>query len=332
MSNSHDFYEHGFASCAVLFLLLSLAPRAWPQMDEGGSSMNVFRIHISGARSCISCHPPHTANGVGTVVDREAEGTVPKGYEGEDALKRRKSDSTANPEVSHTLLCLSCHDGILTPQNMMSAQVYDENVSGLRRVRHSRIASFRDNDAWLRAAEHPVGADAVIPTGNGLQFTDGEFTVDPGSPYARFVASYGWPVLAPGKHARSYGISDEGTPYVLCTTCHNPHGSDVYVSTAESPIAGDGGGQEYVASYSLNGPYNPDTHNMSGQMATSNAQFCRQCHFELSNEANNAFGISTLFQNSSREYPLIDCINSKCCPAGPVRRGSVVASAKLCAM
>jgi len=47
--------------------------------------------------------------------------------------------------------------------------------------------------------DHPIGVGAPISPGGGLVFSEGKFSVVPNSPYAQFIANYGWPSLMPGK-------------------------------------------------------------------------------------------------------------------------------------
>jgi len=142
----------------------------------------------------------------------------------------------------------------------------------------------------------PGGRECHIRGGSGLVFAAGVFSVTPSTPYAQFVANYGWPALAPGKVVKSLRVNGAGKPYVLCTTCHNQHVMTVYTSSAASPIANDGGGKYYATYFFINGPYNPNINNVSNTNAPSTTQFCRQCHFGESNEANNTNNITTVFQ------------------------------------
>ena len=92
-------------------------------------------------------------------------------------------------------------------------------------------------------------------------------------------------------------MNGAGQAYVLCTTCHDQHVMNVYASTAKSPIAGDGGGKYYATYFFINGPYNPNITRANNNLnAPSTTQFCRQCHFGEANEANNQFGVTTVFQ------------------------------------
>ena len=271
-------------------------------IDCSSSAMTVLGNHSNNGRGCAACHVPHRrcASGLGTL----SQGLWGGGANAEcaTAIDENGSVSTGaekqmpiSAEISEVVLCLSCHDGNISAENMSVNQSYEEFGGGNHRPRKAML-TMRDSDDWLRSPEHPLGPGAIIEVGRGLQFSSGKFSVASGSPYAQFVANYGWPTLSPTRgRARRFGVTPDGKPYVLCTTCHNQHGTNEYTSSPESPIAADGGGHRYIALYSLNGPYNPDTHNMDGRMATSNVQFCRQCHFELSNEANNAYGIHTLF-------------------------------------
>ena len=144
------------------------------------------------------------------------------------------------------------------------------------------------------ANDHPVGTEAVISSGGGLVWVNNTFSVVPGSPYAQFVANYGWPALASGNASGRYGINSSGQPFVLCITCHNQHAMTVYASTPSSPIANDGGGKFYPTFFFVNGPYNPSFGNRANPNAASATQFCRQCHFEQGNEANNSNTVPTI--------------------------------------
>ena len=199
--------------------------------------------------------------------------------------------TSPSEEVVGVLLCLSCHDGNLTPQTMMPSQSYSRRVGLLGATGRQAIPSLLSESAF----EHPLGADATITLTNGLMFSDRQFTVIPGSPYARFVENYGLPVLAMGKRTVPYGVNQEGQPYLLCTTCHNQHTATVYASTGTRPIAGDGGGRSYGTYFFVNGPYNPKSDIVPTNRALSAAQFCRQCHLNVANEGNNALNIRTAF-------------------------------------
>ena len=108
------------------------------------------------------------------------------------------------------------------------------------------------------------------PPANGLVWASNAFTVTAGTPYGQFVASYGFPALAPGKWSAPFGVTSTGTPFVVCTTCHNQHVMTVYTSSKNSPIAGDGGGNFYATYFFINGPYNPNYFNIHGHAGSFN--------------------------------------------------------------
>ena len=217
---------------------------------------------------------------------------------------------TSSPSIASIASCLSCHDGNVSKGAMMLNQSY-EQLAGLL---PNGNGSYATNKALYGTApiptllgndgttpgnyknDHPVGQNANISAGNGLVWANNQFTVTPGTPYAQFVANYGWPALAPGKWSNPYGVTAGGKAYVLCTTCHNQHVMTVYTSSKASPIAGDGGGKYYATYFFINGPYNPNINNVANTNAPSTTQFCRQCHFGESNEANNTNNITTVFQ------------------------------------
>ena len=193
------------------------------------------------------------------------------------------------------LVCLSCHDGNLTPYNMMQSWSYEHQVGLLGRTQFStqKIPSLLGRDE-APLEDHPIGPYAPINPGGGLVFSNGKFSVVPNSPYAHFIENYGWPSLAPRTHSE-VGVTSSGEPYTVCTTCHDQHVNNVYVSGPKSPIAGDASGKFYTTYFFLKGPYDPNPQRMGGYATRSSEQFCRQCHFDLANEGNNLLTARTFF-------------------------------------
>ncbi|HVO59855.1 MAG TPA: hypothetical protein VMT53_02910 [Terriglobales bacterium] len=291
----------------VLSVLLSSAPNPTAQTSASTPpASDVLGVHNVGGRGCGACHAPHadssSAAGVpgGTglwqpLSSRVTQQTVRFGQDGRSVEVDSARLVTPGAEVMGVVLCLSCHDGNVTPQNMLATESYEQKV-GLREL-PGRVRSVLDQDWTLRdVVDHPFGATATIETGNGLEFRDGKFVVIRGSAYAQFVANYGWPSLAPRDYSTPYGVDHQGRPYLVCTTCHNQHAMNIYPSRQASPVAGDRGTGNYATFFFVNGPYNPNRSSVVDRSnTTSSAQFCRQCHFRFSNEANNANNIKTLF-------------------------------------
>ncbi len=200
-------------------------------------------------------------------------------------------------EVTGILLCLSCHDGNLTPQTMMPSQSYTRNLGLLDYAGRRSIPTLLGTGSFADdyPIDHPLGPDATITLSAGLVFTNGIFSVIPGTPYSRFMSNYGFSILAPGNRSVRYGVNRDGKPYLLCITCHNQHLGAPSPSKRTSPIGGDGGNRAYSTYFFVSGPYNPKLNTFSGAQAPSTAQFCRQCHIELSNEGNNTLDIKTAF-------------------------------------
>jgi len=280
------------------------------------SSVDVLGAHNNQGRGCAGCHAPHSGSfgsGHGGAADAGSYAlwgqdasplygkTVAFGDGGSYVEVLPTSITMGSTEVGGILLCLSCHDGNLTASNMMTNQSYEQRIGLLTNTTYGTqpIPTLLGNDgttAGNYTNDHPVGVNATIRGGNGLVFANGTFTVTPGSQYAQFVANYGWPALAPGKWSTPYGVNSAGQPYVACTTCHNQHVMTVYTSTATSQIKNDGGGKYYATYFFVNGPYNPNLQTYASNAAPSTTQFCRQCHFGESNEANNTNTITTQFQ------------------------------------
>ncbi len=300
----------------IVLILFILAVSGLMMAQNWSSTVDVLGAHNNQGRGCAGCHAPHSGSfgsGHGGAADAGSYAlwgqdasplynqTIAFGDGGAFTEVLPGSITSGSEEVGGILLCLSCHDGNLTPSNMMTKQSYEQTIGLLTNTAYGSkpIPTLLGNDgttAGNYTNDHPVGINANIRSGNGLVWGTSSFTVTPGSPYAQFVANYGWPALAPGKYSNPYGVNAAGKPYVLCTTCHNQHVMTVYASSAASPIANDGGGKYYATYFFVNGPYNPNLQTYSSTQAPSTTQFCRQCHFGEANEANNTNTITTVFQ------------------------------------
>jgi hypothetical protein len=302
---------------AMMLGVLVLLTAGMAMAQNWSSPVDVLGAHNNGGRGCAGCHAPHSGSfgsGHGGKADAGSYAlwgqdasplygqTIAFGDDGSFTELLPASITSGSQEVGGILLCLSCHDGNLTPQNMMVNQAYEQRIGLLTNKTYgtSPIPTLLGNDgttAGNYTNDHPVGQLANISTTMpGLVFNGTKFTLTPGTPYAQFVANYGYPALAPGKWSQPFGVTAGGKPYVLCTTCHNQHVMTVYTSSAASPIAGDGGGKYYATFFFVNGPYNPNIDNVASTNAPSTTQFCRQCHFGEANEANNTNNITTVFQ------------------------------------
>lgn len=300
----------------LMLAVLVLATAGLAMAQTWSSPVDVLGAHNNNGRGCAGCHSPHSGSfGSGHGGAADAGGyalwgqdasplygkTIAFGDNGKYTEVLPSSIAGGSQEVGGILLCLSCHDGNVTQSNMMANQSYEQRIGLLTNTAYGKapIPTLLGNDgttAGNYTNDHPVGQLATISTGNGLVASAaGVLSVTAGTPYAQFVTNYGWPALAPGKYSNPYGITAAFKPYVLCTTCHNQHVMTVYTSTAASPIAGDGGGKYYYTLFFVNGPYDPNVNNVASTNAPSSTQFCRQCHFGESNEANNTNNITTVF-------------------------------------
>ena len=301
----------------LVVVLFVLAVASLVMAQKWVSPVDVLGAHQNQGRGCAGCHAPHSGSfgsghsgaadtGSYALWGQDASPlygkTIAFGDSGKYVEVLPNGIASGTQEVGGILLCLSCHDGNLTPQNMMQNWSYEQQIGLLTNTTYGtqKIPTLLGNDgtgAGNYTNDHPVGQNATIASGNGLVWASNTFTVTSGTPYAQFVLNYGWPALAPGTYSNPWGINGAGQPYVLCTTCHNQHVMTVYTSTASSQIVGDGGGKFYATYFFVNGPYNPNLQGkLSAGQAASTTQFCRQCHFGEANEANNTNNIPTVFQ------------------------------------
>jgi hypothetical protein len=309
-----------FMRKAMLVVLFMLAVSGLMFAQTWSSTIDVLGAHNNNGRGCAGCHSPHSGAFGSGHLPKKGNDTGNFALWGQDASPLYGytlafgdsgryievlplSLTAGGTEVSGIMLCLSCHDGNITYNNMMTNQSFEQRIGYLTNTAYGSnpIPTLLGDDGTTPGNynnDHPVGLNALISTtANGLVWAANKFTVTPGSPYAQFVANYGYPELAPGAHGNPFGITP-GTnlPYVACTTCHNQHVMTVYSSSTASPITGNTAGF-YATMFFVNAPYNPNiAAGWTPTKAPSTTQFCRQCHFGEANESNNTFTITTQFQ------------------------------------
>jgi len=226
--------------------------------------------------------------------------------------------STSLPVIGGIAICLSCHDGNVSQGAMMLNQSY-EALAGLLPSGNGQYATkgalygttpiptLLGNDGGTKGDylnDHPVGPLAnynVLDYPNplsyyGLTYTYGAGWSGPAATwtatgaYATFVKNYGAPAIS----AMVVDATNQ-VPYVVCTTCHNQHQMNVYISAGNTgtglDIAAAGG---YATFFFVNSPYNPGAA-WTPTAAPSTTQFCRQCHFGTANEAFGSNGITTAY-------------------------------------
>jgi len=206
------------------------------------------------------------------------------------------------------IMCLACHDGAVAKGAMMQNWAFEEQINALpTSYGTGKIPTLLGADGTTNLGnstkgdynnDHPIGENATISaalgsgyygTATGLTYSITGTTINSitvGTQYAQFVSSYGAPALFKGAHSYGTPVNAAGVPYVVCTTCHDQHSMNVYsVVGGQNTIAGNATGT-YAKYFFINGPYNPNTVSIPLGQAASTTQFCRQCHFGESNEAN----------------------------------------------
>jgi len=187
---------------------------------------------------------------------------------------------------------------------MMQNWAYEEQIGALpSSYGTQKIPTLLGADGSLASYnnDHPVGelasVDKALGTGfyntaNGLTYVIGGTapnqtitSVTAAGQYATFMTSYGAPALMKGTYAYPTPVNATGLPYLVCTTCHNQHVMNIYAASTNSPIAATATGT-YATYFFVNGPYNINDVAVHPLSANTTTQFCRQCHFGESNEAN----------------------------------------------
>jgi len=204
---------------AMLVVMFVLAIGGLVMAQTYSSPVDVLGAHNNGGRGCAGCHAPHSGSlgsghagaadsGSYALWGQDASPlygkTISFGDSGRYAEVLPSTITGGSQEVGGILLCLSCHDGNVTASNMMVNQSYEQRINLLTNTAYGagKIPTLLGNDGTSAGNynnDHPVGQMATVGVGNGLVNTAGVLTVTPGTPYAQFVANYGWPALAPGK-------------------------------------------------------------------------------------------------------------------------------------
>jgi hypothetical protein len=212
-------------------------------------------------------------------------------------------------DMRGVVMCLACHDGAVAKGAMMQNWAFEQQIGALpTSYGTAKIPTLLGADGTTSQGtstdggdynnDHPIGESATISAvlgsyygnaTNGLTYVvaGGAITsVTAAGQYSQFISSYGAPALLKGKYSYGTPVNATNVPYVVCTTCHDQHSMNVYsVVGGQNTIAGNSTGT-YAKYFFINGPYNPNNVNIPVGQAASTTQFCRQCHFSESNEAN----------------------------------------------
>ena len=315
--------------CLFIFASLAMAQITFTRGIGIGSTSPVDLLgpHNNGGRGCGGCHAPHSGQfgsggttGTGTTVDTVNAGndllwgqdmgplygyTLHMGDSGQiiETLPASSAFLVGQPEVRGIMTCLSCHDGNIAKGAMMTNQSWEQKNGLLPSTYGTKpIPTLLGNDGTGLANytnDHPVGTNATLGAvgiaSRWIVFNGTYTTTD--SAMLQFINNYGAPQFrGPSSPVLPPGFVDGSTPtqaYVVCTTCHNPHNLYIASANATNTIAGLTSGT-FPSYWFIAAPYNPGSIPAVNQ-ASSAAQFCRQCHFDMSNEANGIFGVTTAF-------------------------------------
>lgn len=259
----------------ALFLFVAVGLAA----AQRGSRTDAMGPHVNFGRGCSACHAPHNAT-----VRSDSKSPNSIMLWGEDVSSTygdsfKTISTTKTPENDGVLMCLNCHDGNYAPKAMMKDTMYETLPESYGA--HESIPTFTDKpsvDFGPDITNHPIGLGTQVGCGGAQNWDcsmkNGVITMD-GSKSAKFAANYGF-----FNKPHTY----EGKEVVVCTTCHNPHSQNVTsVAKANESTAYREG--KYQTKLFLRAPYNPDD---SSRLSNLSAQYCRQCHAEMSNEMNGS--------------------------------------------
>lgn len=270
----------------LLPILLAAALPAPAQLVNTGA--DVLGAHMNYGRGCVACHATHSGSLSNGTAQHAGSGDV--ALWGVDAgqlygqtiatgggkyVEVLPSGMDENrPDASGILTCLSCHDGNYASATMMRNTTYESLPSSYGMRQMPTLLGRQGPASYLH--DHPLGLNAKLSCGGShwdCSIANGEVRMK-GPNSSRFVRNYGF-FVKPGVYNNSAVIT--------CTTCHQPHMMNV-VNVTNAEVSGMPAGT-YRTMFFLRGPYNPTTGN---NLSNQSAQFCRQCHADLSNEVNGS--------------------------------------------
>ena len=171
---------------AILVGLFLLASAGLAMGQNWSSPIDVLGAHNNNGRGCAGCHQPHSGaygSGHGTATTGSDTGsyalwgqdasplygkTIAFGDNGSYTEVLPSSIASGSQEVGGILLCLSCHDGNVTPTNMMANQSYEQRIGLLSGTYGSNpIPTLLGKDGTTPGNytnDHPVGQNANIST------------------------------------------------------------------------------------------------------------------------------------------------------------------------
>src|ERR1019366_7645081 len=174
-----------FMKKAMLVVMFVLAMAGFVMGQNWSSTVDVLGAHNNQGRGCAGCHAPHSgaagsghANGAADSGNYALWGqdasplygkTILFGDSGSYAEVLPSTIQSSSADVGGILLCLSCHDGNVTANNMMVNDSYERRIGLLTNTSYGsgKIPTLLGNDgtsAGNYTNDHPVGTNATIRT------------------------------------------------------------------------------------------------------------------------------------------------------------------------
>ena len=262
-----------------IMLVCSFLIMAGVATAQGGKRTDVMGPHANFGRGCSACHAPHTATIRGEGASLSNAPLWGEGGTNAYGTGLRSYVTAKTPERNGILVCLSCHDGNYASKATIKDRIYETLPE--RYGDYISPPTLTDKPSVVFGpdfAEHPEGLDTQIGCGGAREWDctmkNGVIVMN-GPNSALFASNYGY-----FNKPHPY----EGKEVVVCTTCHDAHSQNVIMVTKQTESKTFRPGA-HATSFFLRAPYAPETASM---MSNLSAQYCRQCHADLSNEMNGS--------------------------------------------
>lgn len=215
-------------------------------LGSGSAGTNVNRV-TETTEVCVFCHTPHAANtAAGPLWNRPGiAATSITPYTSASLVGGKTGDvTTADVPGSVSLACLSCHDGVTATNTLINAP----GSGGWTATTGARFGTTVPAAGLITGVaaigtdlsnDHPIGvkyaggralADQI--GGGYVQYTSGTigggtaFWVDTGAAGANPGGTGGVTADTTRNKTDMFLYARNGTPYVECASCHDPHTSN----------------------------------------------------------------------------------------------------------
>ncbi len=216
--------------CVVTFLMfLTVASNAFAVRGPSGVSNTVHNLSMTADPAlyttayisrnepevCIFCHTPHGGNNTGPLWNRN--NPLATGFTTYDSATMSAAAGGVSTINSESLLCLSCHDGSISVNELMNYSTVDPIISDSNGLTDKRIVGIPGGSARIGGGPTDWFATTDLSDDHPISFSyDAVLLEYSSTPKAGSLKAVG---TAEGLGVQFF----TGGNRVECSSCHDPH-------------------------------------------------------------------------------------------------------------